>query len=33
MLAVFANVVPLLNVEPLAEKLWIVDEVRIRVRE
>ena len=32
-LEVFARVIPLLSQEPLAQRLWIVEEHRIRIRE
>ncbi|MGO9834108.1 MAG: DUF5615 family PIN-like protein [Polyangiaceae bacterium] len=32
-LSVVATVVPLLGVEPLERRLWIVDESRVRIRE
>jgi hypothetical protein len=32
-LEVFARVIPLLSQEPLAQRLWIVEENRIRIRE
>jgi predicted nuclease of predicted toxin-antitoxin system len=32
-LEVFARVVPLLSQEPLAQRLWIVEEHRVRIRE
>lgn len=32
-LEVVARVMPLLSQEPLAQRLWIVDEQRIRIRE
>jgi predicted nuclease of predicted toxin-antitoxin system len=32
-LEVFARVTPLLSQEPLAQRLWIVEENRIRIRE
>jgi hypothetical protein len=32
-LEVFVRVIPLLSQEPVAQRLWIVEENRIRVRE
>jgi predicted nuclease of predicted toxin-antitoxin system len=32
-LEVFARVIPLLSQEPLAQRLWIVEEYHIRIRE
>ena len=32
-LEVFARVIPLFSQEPLAQRLWIVEEHRIRIRE
>jgi hypothetical protein len=31
-LAVFAGIVPVLVIEPLDQRLWIVEEQRIRIR-